>query len=80
MRSQPELSIAGAQTAYYIGSTRNRMSFLRTQETPARQQSRSFSLLSVDSSPYISEGPITPKPIPPAGGLCSSILSATPVL
>ena len=80
MPSAPELSIASTQRAYYIGSTRNRMSFLRTQETPAREQSRSFSLLSVDSSPYGSEGPITPTPIPPAGGLRSSILSATPVL
>ena len=80
MPSQPESSIAGAQRAYYIRSTRNRMSFPHTQETPARQQSRSFSLLSVDSSPYDSEGPITPTLIPPAGGLCSSFLSATPVL
>jgi len=63
MSSQAESSMAGTQ-GHYTNSGKSRTSFLRFHETPTREESTSLSQFSAESSPYGSEGPVTPTPRP----------------
>ena len=58
--------MAGSERGRYTNAARSRTSFLRFHETPTREQSPSSSLsqFSAESSPYGSEGPVTPTPRP----------------
>jgi len=62
MSSQPESSTMGTQRGLYTSAARSRTSFLRIHESPAHAYSPSLSQFSVDSHPYVSEGPVTPTP------------------
>jgi len=64
MSSQPESSTMGSQWGLNTFGARSRTSFLRLHESPAREYSPSLSQFSVESSPYGSEGPVTPTPWP----------------
>ena len=82
--SLPESSTAdslcshyGSQRAHYGISARSRTSILRVHERPARDQSLSPSLLSVESSPYASDGPVTPTRGPPASASRAHFSSST---
>ena len=67
MSSQPEFSTTSSQQAHYASGARSRTSFLRFHASHVSPQSPSISLSSVESSPYRSEGPVTPTPRPQAG-------------
>jgi len=76
MSSQAESSMAGSQ-GHYTNSGKSRTSFLRFHETPTREQSPSLSQFSAESSPYGSEGPVTPIPRPLTSVARASFLSCT---
>jgi len=67
MSFQPESSTMGNQGGLNTSGARSRTSFLRFHERPAREYSPSLSQFSVESSPYGSEGLLTPTPRPLTG-------------
>jgi len=77
MSSQPESSTMGSQQRLYTKGARSGTSFLRFQECPAREYSPSLSQFSVQSSPYGSEGPVTPTPRPLTGVARAPLSSST---
>jgi len=77
MSFQPESSMMGSQRGLYTSRARSHTSFLRFHESPAREYSPSLSLFSVESSPYGSEGPVTPTPRPSTGVARAPLSSST---
>jgi len=67
MSSLPESSTMGSQQGLYTSGARSRPSFLQFHQSPGREYSPSLSQFSVESSPYGSEGPVTPTPRPLTG-------------
>jgi len=57
----------GSQRGLYTSGPRSGTSFLRFHESPAGEYCPSLSQFSVESSPYGSEGPVTPTPRPLTG-------------
>jgi len=77
MSSQPESSTMGSQRGLYPSGARGRTSFLPFHESPGCESSPSLSQFSVESSPYGSEGPVTPTPRPLTGVACAPLSSST---
>jgi len=77
MSSQPESSTMGSQRGLYTSGARSLTSFLRFHESPPRAYSPSLSQFSVESSPYGSEGPVTPTPKPLTGVARAAFSSST---
>jgi len=77
MSSQPESSTIGSQRGLYTSGARSSTSFLRFHERPAREYSPSLSQFSVESSPYGSEGLVTPTPRPLTRVACAPLSSST---
>jgi len=77
MSSQQESSTMGSQRGLYTSGARCRTSFLRFHESPACEYSPSLSLFSVESSPYGSQGPVTPTPRPLTGEARTPLSSST---
>jgi len=77
MSSQPESSTMGSRRKLYTTRARSCTSFLRFHESPACEYSLSLSQFSVESSPYGSEGPVTPAPRPLTGVACAPLSSST---
>jgi len=77
MSSQPESSTMGSQRGLYTSGARSHTSFLQFHESPACEYSPSLSQFSVESSPYGSEGLVTPTPKPLTGVACPPHSSST---
>ena len=77
MSSQSESSTMGSQRGLYTSGARSCTSFLPFHENPAREYSPSLAQFSVESSPYGSEGPVTPTPRPLTGVSRAPLSSST---
>jgi len=67
----------GSQRGLHTSGARSRTSFLRFHESPTPEYSPYLSQLSVESSPYGSQGPITPTPRPLTGVARAPLSSST---
>jgi len=77
MSSQPQSSTMGSQRGLYTSGARSRTCFLQFHKSPAREYSPSLFQLSVESSPYASEGLVTPTPRPLTGVARAPLSSST---